>query len=322
MSDVRADAPSSGPPWFRAALAVEAEHGSVDVDGVDVRALAWGRSSDPTLVLVHGGAAHAHWWSPLAPLLAERFRVVALDLSGHGESGHRASYRVEQWADEVLAAAEALGGTGRPVVAGHSMGGFVTIATAAVHGSALDGAIVLDAPVNRPDPESAEGAGGRMFRDPKTYPDLATAMGHFHLVPPQPCDNPWMVEHVARHSLREVAGGWTWKFDPGVFVSRAGPTRSSEYGPLLARASCRVAIVNGARSSIVDDDVRAYMAELLADSPAAAAGVPFVEVPEAQHHLLLDQPLAVVTALRAVTATWHPVGVAPPVPDPSVRTGP
>ena len=35
MSDVRADAPSSGPPWFRAALAVEAEHGSVDVDGVD-----------------------------------------------------------------------------------------------------------------------------------------------------------------------------------------------------------------------------------------------------------------------------------------------
>ena len=81
-----------------------------------------------------------------------------------------------------------------------------------------------------------------------------------------------------------------------------------------------MAIVKGARSSIVDDDVRAYMAELLADSPAAAAGVPFVEVPEAQHHLLLDQPLAVVTALRAVTATWHPVGVGPPVPPLPART--
>jgi hypothetical protein len=60
------------------------------------------------------------------------------------------------------------------------------------------------------------------------------------------------------------------------------------------------------------------MAELLADSPAAVAGVPFVEVPEAQHHVLLDQPLALVTALRAVFGSWRPVGASPvPVRPPS-----
>jgi pimeloyl-ACP methyl ester carboxylesterase len=53
------------------------------------------------------------------------------------------------------------------------------------------------------------------------------------------------------------------------------------------------------------------MAELLAGSPAAVAGVPFVEVPEAEHHVLLDQPIALITALRAVFGTWRPVGVAP-----------
>lgn len=314
------------PAWFRAALAVEPEVERIVVDGAEVSTLAWGERGRPTLVLVHGGAAHAQWWSPLAPLLAEDARVVALDLTGHGDSDRREVYRVEQWAEEIVAVAEAVGGSGRPIVAGHSMGGFVTIATAALHGRSLEGAIVMDAPVRRPDPESAEGFGGRMFRAPKTYPDVATAVEHFHLVPPQPCDNPWMLEHVARTSLARVEDGWTWKFDPGVFFRRAGPTRTAEFGSLLARAACRVAVVDGARSAIVDEDVRTYMAELLAGSPAAIAGVPFVAVPEAQHHLMLDQPLAVVTVLRAISAAWRPVGRQPPVPsldpdDPVSRAG-
>jgi len=312
------DADAPAPAWFLRSLAVPVEAHRVDVGGVTVRYLAWGERGAPTLVLVHGGAAHAQWWAPLAPLFADRFRVLALDLSGHGDSDRRETYSVTTWADEVLAVAAAGGGSGRPVVVGHSMGGFVTIATAALHGSDLDGAVVIDAPVRRPDPETVEGVAGGMFRAPKVYPDLDEGMQHFHLVPPQVCLNGWLVAHIARHSLREVEGGVTWKFDPGVFTRRSGPNRPSEYGPLLSRAACRVAIVNGEDSSIISDDMRAYMAELLADSPAAIAGVPFVEVPEAQHHVLLDQPLALVTALRAVFGAWRPVGepptpVAPPV---------
>jgi len=53
------------------------------------------------------------------------------------------------------------------------------------------------------------------------------------------------------------------------------------------------------------------MSELLSQAPAAAAGVPVLDVPFAHHHLLLDQPLAVVTAIRGVIAAWEPVGRAP-----------
>jgi pimeloyl-ACP methyl ester carboxylesterase len=301
------------PAWFLRSLATPYECRQVGVAGATIRYLAWGAPGDPTLVLVHGGAAHAQWWAPLAPLLADDgFRVLALDLSGHGDSARREVYSVDMWAQEVLAVAADGSGSGRPVVVGHSMGGFVTIATAALHGAELDGAVVIDAPVRRPDPETMEGVSGGMFRAPKVYPDLAEGMEHFHLVPPQGCENGWLVAHIARHSLVDVEGGVTWKFDPGVFLRREGPNRPSEYGPLLTRAACRVAIVNGADSSIVSQDMRDYMAELLADSPAAVAGVPFVEVPEAQHHVLLDQPIALVTALRAVFGTWRPVG-APPV---------
>ncbi len=299
------------PAWFTHGLSLTVDEGRVTVDGAEIAYLAWGDAAAPTMVLVHGGAAHAGWWQAIAPLLAEHHRVVAVDLSGHGDSDRREVYRAELWAEEVLAAASA-GGSGQPpVVVGHSMGGFVTVVTAARHGAALDGAILLDAPIRRPDPESREGRGGRMFRAPKTYPDLETAVEHFHLVPPQPCDNGWLVDHIARRSLHRTSDGWVWKFDPAVFTSREGPASAGEYGHVLAAASCRIAIVNGARSDVVDQDVRAYMAELLAGSPAAVAGIPFVEVPEAYHHLILDQPVAVVTAIRAILATWRPVGEPP-----------
>lgn len=313
MSEDAAVAPS----WFEQALATPGEVGEVAVHGATVRWLAWGEPAAPPLVLVHGGAAHAQWWSPLAPMLTSGYRVVALDLSGHGDSDHRRSYDAEVWAGEVLAVAQAAGGQGAPTVVGHSMGGFVAMVAAARHGPSLAGAIVLDSPVRRPDPETEEAqrTRGSMFGRPKTYPDLATALEHFHLVPPQPTRNPWLLDHVARHSLRPTTVDgeerWRWKFDPAVFVERAGPKRPSDYAAELGAAACRLAFVHGERSAIVDDHVLDYVSELVAGAPAASAGVPLVEVPDAHHHLLLDEPLATVTALRTLLATWSPVGASP-----------
>ena len=153
--------------------------------------------------------------------------------------------------------------------------------------------------------------GARRVGRRQHLPDLETAIEHFHLVPPQPRRNPWLIDHVARHSLRESDAGWTWKFDPRLFVTRSGPRLPSAYGEQLAEAACRMAVVSGERSAIVDDDVIDHMRELVAGSPAAAAGVPFVRVPDAHHHLLLDEPLATVTAIRAIVATWAPVGMGP-----------
>ena len=302
------------PAWFDEAIAIEPESGHVEVDGCAIRWLAWGERGAPTLVLVHGGAAHARWWAPHAPFLTEGRRVVAIDLSGHGDSGWREVYRAEQWAEEVLAVASAAGGVGRPVIAGHSMGGFVTIVTAAEHGRDLEGAIVLDSPVRRPDPESDEGRGGqrRGFVQRRVYPDHETILSRFKLIPPQPCENDWFLDYIARHSVREEPeGGFTWKFDPGVFGRREGSSRPIDFAARLAEVACRIAVINGEQSAIVDRDVTEYMSDLLAGSPAAAAGVPFVQVPRAHHHLLLDQPLATVTAIRGVLATWRPVGEPP-----------
>ena len=82
------------PDWFRRALAVPFEQGEVAVDGAIVRFLAWGEPGRRGLVFVHGGGAHAHWWTHVAAKFADEYRVVAIDLSGHGDSGHRASHRL------------------------------------------------------------------------------------------------------------------------------------------------------------------------------------------------------------------------------------
>ena len=228
------------PRWFREALEAPYSEHFVEVDGCDIHYLAWGEPERAGVVLVHGGAGHAHWWSFLAPQLARQYRVVAPDLSGHGDSGRREAYPREVWAREVMAVAAHAGLCGAPVLIGHSLGGLVSIVAASLFGDRLAGTIIVDSPVRRPDPESEEGSRGRMFRNPKTYPDLETAIAHFHLVPPQPCENQFIIRYVAERSLKRVEGGWTWKFDPQVFL-KVSPKPMSEY---LASTRCRAAGAN------------------------------------------------------------------------------
>jgi pimeloyl-ACP methyl ester carboxylesterase len=285
---------SDAPAWFREALATPFREERIEVAECSIHYLRWGQSGKPGLVLVHGGAAHAHWWSFIAPQLTHDFQVLAPDLSGHGDSGRRQQYPREVWADEVMAVAEHARLPGPPVVVGHSMGGFVCISAAARYGDRLAGAVILDSPVRRPDPEAEEGARGRAFRNPKVYPDIETALRHFRVVPEPTCAEPWILDHIGRHSLRPVEDGWTWKFDPLVFW-RFAPRAIHE---ILAEVRCRVALFR-AQFGLVTPDIGDYMFELLDRS------APVIEVPSAYHHLMLDQPLALITGLRAILADWE-----------------
>jgi pimeloyl-ACP methyl ester carboxylesterase len=283
------------PRWFADALTAPREDHVVQVAGTPIHYLSWGDPAKPGLVLIHGGAAHAQWWSFIAPLLMRNYRVVAPDLSGHGESGWREHYPRRVFADDVMAVIDHAAFVGPPVLVGHSMGGLVSIVTASLHGEKLAGAVIVDAPVRKPDPESQERAarGGELRRH--VYPDLATALSRFRLLPLQPCENAFILDHLARTSVREVEGGWTWKFDRRVFVDFSLEAMHD----YLASTRCRVALFRGEFSVVVPPETGEYMYELL------ERNAPLVEIPEAHHHLFLDQPLAFVAALRALLADWE-----------------
>ena len=258
--------------------------------------MAWGEPGRRGLVFVHGGGAHAHWWTHVAATFAAEFRVVAIDLSGHGDSGHRDAYALDQWTDEVVAVAETARIDGLPIVIGHSMGGFVTIATAARHGDQVDGVIVCDSPVAELDPEISAYHLREAFGRPRTYPDLEDAVAHFRTVPAQEHYLDYVIDFVARHSLKEVTGGWQWKFDRRIFEQFGAGMRSIA-APYLEDVSCRLALLRS-EYGLVTPDIGASMYERL------GRVTPVIEIPEAGHHAMLDQPLILLTALRTLLADW------------------
>jgi pimeloyl-ACP methyl ester carboxylesterase len=287
---------AGAPDWFKRALAVPFTDGRVTVDGAGIHYLAWGERGRRGLVFVHGGGAHAHWWTHVAAPFASDFRVVAIDLSGHGDSDHRETYDLEQWTEEVVAVADDAGIDGPPVVVGHSMGGFVTIATAALHGERLAGVVICDSPVTGPDPEVESFRLKEAFGRRRTYATVEEALARFRTVPPQDHYLDYVIDHVARRSLEPTGDGWQWKFDRRIFEQFAGGLRSVAL-PYLERVRSRFALLRS-ENGLVTRDIGASMYEAL------GRVAPVIELPEAGHHAMLDQPLLLLTALRTLLADW------------------
>ncbi len=223
--------------------------------------------------------------------------MVAVDLSGHGDSAHRDEYSLERWTHEVLGAADAAGIEGQPVVVGHSMGGFVTIATAAMHPGALGGVVICDSPVTEPDPEVGAYHVRDAFGRERIYDSEQLAVDRFRTVPAQDRYLDFVMDHVARRSLRAVDGGWRWKFDRSVFAQFAGGLRSIAL-PYLSSITCRLALLRS-ENGLVTRDIGHAMFERL------GRVTPVMELPRAGHHAMLDEPLILLTALRAFVADWQ-----------------
>lgn len=285
--------PPDAPGWFRDALGRAFETVEIEVAGAPVRYLSWGDPHEPTTVFVHGGAAHAMWWTPLAAQWGGH--AVALDLSGHGISGHRSAYSVSGWVEEIRAVIEHAS-SGPATLIGHSLGGILSSYVAVRHGELLERALFVDAPVwpGSPAPEGA--LASKAGRPQRLYPTVADALARFRLVPPQPCTNQWYIDHIAWHSLTRQEGGWRWRFDPQVFADPVDDHRLVRFEGSLAEARCPYGLVMGGSSYLA-----ASAAEVLGPEPA----FPYRVVPGAGHHVMLDQPLALLETLDGLVRDWR-----------------
>ena len=282
---------SNTPTWFTDALAQSYDAGEATVEGARINYRAWGKPGRPVAVLVHGGAAHAGWWDHIGPLLTDGHRVVAIDLSGHGDSDHRPSYSLQMWAAEVLAVAKQESDA-MPIVFGHSMGGFVALTTAKLFGDQLRGVVAIDSPVQDLSSEAkAWIASGRHVPGNKIYPTRDAILARFRTLPEDDSTLGFAREHIAAGSIKEVEGGWTWKFDPNIFFrSRMEPEE-------LAQAACNVALIRGERG-IATSDITDVVSERL------GGNVPVTVIRDAGHHIMLEQPVALLAALQTLLGQW------------------
>lgn len=288
------------PYWFERALAATSETGEIEVAGVPIHFETWGAAGKPGVVLIHGSNAHLEWWRFVAPFLADDFRVVALDSSGNGDSGWRERYSGEVLAREVHDVSRAAGLGDRPFVVGHSFGGFVALETGYRYGADLGGVIFMD--FTTAPPEQYVEWGLRAEREDlpprrgtRVYEDRATALGRFRYVPEQPVVHACVRDYIADKSLRPVEGGWTWKFDPGLFDHlEMGIDQRDKF----AAMACRSAVILGEDSA----DEGAFFADHMAE--ITAGRLPIFRIPGTHHHLMFDDPVAVAMATKAIILTW------------------
>lgn len=303
-------APNSSalPRWFTEALAVPREEGFATVDGVRMHYFRWGDPEAPPVLMTHGFLSHARCFAFVAPFLASDYNVVAYDLSGMGDSEVRPDCDEAARGREMIGVAEALGLFGhahKPIVVAHSFGSAVALIALEIAPDAFAGAIMCDLMVLRP-PElekywsngDARPGSGDPNRPHRNYSDYPSARARYVLSPPQPVGEPFLMDYMAYHSLLRDGTDWRWKFSPAVFAHGNSRDLWLGIGPRLVAMPGRKAIIHGEQSLLFTPDSGKYLDEL------GGGDIPIIAVPEAHHHLMLDQPRVFTAALRAVIEEW------------------
>lgn len=203
--------------------AVEPERaGKIESAGLRLSYVEWGDPDAPPIVLCHGMWDHARGFSVLAPLLADHFRVIAIDARGHGDSDWADAYC---WPCDVVDIVNVLRWIGRPVhLVGHSKGG----------GQATDAARVLPQAVRKVVNIDGFGPPPLAERDlptPARFVEYLNARRHAsqrqrrrshesldRLIERRGAQNPrlpkaWL-RYFVFHAARRDEDGWRWKSDP------------------------------------------------------------------------------------------------------------
>ena len=295
--------------WLVSALSVKREEGWVESNGAQIHYFKWGDTTKPGLLLLHGFLAHSRCFAFIAPFLAANYHVVAYDLSGMGDSDARDDYPDEVRVNEALDVAEHTGlfdNARKPTLICHSYGGTIGSAAASTHPDKFAGVIICDLMIIRPETlkkhaDKFKSPGNQSRNKPnRVYPDYETAKQRFVLAPPQKVEHQELFDFMAYHSLKKVEGGWSWKFSPSVYPkSNGSEQRWSKIGEKIAATPGNVAIIYGSESILFTLDSEDYIRELTGNS------IPLISIPNARHHLMLDQPIAFVTAIKSVLAMWR-----------------
>lgn len=254
-------------------LRAGAEWGTVEVGGERLGWIAVG--AGPPVVLVHGMRAEASIMTPLARALADRgWRVVALDLPGHGRSrAPRGPVGIDRAGELVLDAADALGLPPRPALVGHSMGGWIVAWQALAQPGRCGPVVLVSAPGVWTDLPPLD----RLH--PVTAAEARQSLPYFFAHPPPA---PWPVLWLAARRPDGI----------GLDLLRSALSGRFMVGELLPGVRVPVLVVAGARDRIVPPEASRRMADAL---PRPR----YIEVPGAGHMVIWEAPEAVAGAADA-----------------------
>lgn len=251
-----------------------------------------GDRSAPAVVLLHGVTGHARTWDDEGAMLAARYRVLALDQRGHGDTDPPpdADYTMASLSADLAAFADALELRTFAIVA-LSLGGRVAIRYAAAHPARVTRLVVVDI---GPDiaPDGRARVGKIMATTPERFETLDDVVAYQRTTNPRYTDA--LLWARVRHAVRPLPhGGFTWKYDRGLRDLVRGGRWSDpiDLWPAWTALACPILLVRGAESDVLTAEMAAKMIEA---QPRAR----LVEVAGAGHTVPGDQPETFMQLLR------------------------
>lgn len=307
----------SQPRWFKKAIAHDAQDCFVPFREARLHYRRWAGPSEnaPIVALLHGDGAHARWFDFIAPLLSADYQIIALDLPGMGDSDWFDAYSREMMAEAIITMTDhahaATPQAPKAALVAHSFGGLIGVTAAHNFPSHLSALMVCDHHV-RPSYAHEEWYADRLVAKPtRVYPSREAAEARFRLAPQQPCENQFILDYIAAHSVREIAkgdnpgrgpsdeAGWTWKFDPSIYV---GFVIGNDVHAMYAAIEIPLAAMFGALSHDFDTLSRR---EMIAHMRGLRPDIPHFDILGARHHIMLDQPLAFAASILMQMETWR-----------------
>ena len=275
--------------WFNESLLSTPTENFVEVEGAKIHYLTWGDTKNPGLFFIHGFSANAHWWDFIAPAFIEDYCVVAIDLSGSGDSDHRETYSQEMYANEIKAVCDDMGWESADFIA-HSMGGSISLNATSIYPEIFKSLYLLDSIVILPPDKVRNYSSNRsMIRADFIYENEASAVESFRLIPPQPCRNEFLLNHIAINSYKQTEEGWLLKSDGKMMKTY----QSKDLTETLMAIQCPIYIVYGLMSQIFTQEILDYTVYVGNIPPERVIGVPGT-----MHHLFVDDPLSVIEELK------------------------
>jgi len=198
---------------------------TVDCRGLAIHAVEWPGPTDQTIVLHHGFLDHARSWDPVARALATRYRVIAVDARGHGDSGWIGKGGYYYFQDYVFDLTDVMDALvpGPAVLVGHSMGGMVCCLLSGTYPKRVMALVSIEGagPPGR-EPSEAPGlmagwiSGVRKARSKPFHPMSDVKEAAQRLIAYNSRISEAFAHHLAVYGTRaaEDNSGLVWKFDP------------------------------------------------------------------------------------------------------------
>lgn len=287
------------PPSYPGAVEPERQRTLVSA-GVRLRLAEWGDPQAPPVVLCHGMWDHVHSFATLAPLLARRFRVIAVDARGHGESAWVPAYT---WQTDILDIVNVLRALDRRAhLIGHSKGGGQVTDAACTVPELVAKVVSIDGfgPPALSEEEQPTPARCAEFLDARRRLAQRRTWRPYRslddLVERRRAQNPRLSREWLRyflfHGAREDADGWRWKHDP--HMGRGfGPWRPEWIGPGYATLRAPLLALSGSEPDTWGPLPKAILAERLAHVRHLERRT----IAGAGHFVHIEQPAAAAAAI-------------------------